>query len=199
MTMKPYQQYIFELNKVYEYRVKIAGTNPTGEVMERIKNALDAYQVETVTPAKSMPIQEHRDFPKMGATECWTFEVAIKYPTTSAQLRQLIKERAGLNADCVCVYGKNECDFNEEFEAHGKDHEGSLLEQPELKADEGGQELVGKSRFDSLLKELSARTYEFAEDSKEAGKTTNSAPTNDKSPVGSTQVKLPTPPKGSVR
>lgn len=197
--MKPYQQYVFELNKVYEYRVKIAGTNPTGEVMERIKNALDAYQIETVTTAKSMPIQEHRDFPKLGACECWIFEVSIKYPTTANQLRQLIKERAGINADCVCVYGKNEDNFNEEFESHGKDHEGSLLEQPEMKADEGGQELVGKARTDSLLKELTARTYEFAENSKEAGKTTNSIPTGDKSPVGSTQVKLPTPPKGSVR
>ena len=197
--MKPYQQYVFELNKVYEYRVKIAGTNPKGDVMERIKNALDAYQVETVTPAKSMPIQEHRDFPKLGACECWTFEVTVKYPTTSNQLRQLIKERAGINADCVCVYGKNEDDFNEEFEAHGKDHEGSLLEQPDLKDEPGAQELVGQSRFSSLLKELGSRTYEFAGKSEADGKQMDTTPTAAKSPVGSTQVKLPTPPKGSVR
>lgn len=197
--MKPYQQYIADLNHVYEYRVKIAGTNPRGEVMERIKNALDAFEVETVTTAKSMPIQEHRDFPKLGACECWTFEVAVKYPTTANQLRQLIKERAGINADCVCVYGKNEDDFNEEFEAHGKDHEGSLLEQPELKADAGGQELVGQARRDSLLKELNARTYEFAAKSDADGKTSNDKPAETKSPVGSTQNKIPTPPKGSVR
>ena len=197
--MKPYQQYIFEINKVYEYRVKIAGTNPTGEVMERIKNALDAYCVESVTTAKSIPIQEHKDFPKLGPTECWIFEVAVKYPTTSNQLRQLIKERAGINPECVSVYGKNEYDFNEECEAEGKDHECSLLEQPELKADEGGQELVGKSRFDSLLKELSSRTYEFAAKSEADGKTTDTESPAAKSPVGSTQVKLPTPPKGSVR
>jgi hypothetical protein len=197
--MKPYQQYIFEINKVYEYRVKIAGINPTGQTMERIKNALDAYCVETVSTPKSLPIQEHRDFPKMGATECWTFEVAVKYPTTAMQLRQLIKERAGINADAVCVYGKNEDDFNEEFEAKGKDHEGSLLQQHEMKEDEGGQELVGQARRDSLLKELSARTYEFAQDSKEAGKTTNEIPTGDKSPVGNHKVKTYTPPKGSVR
>ena len=104
--MKPYQEYIASLNKVYEYKVKIAGTNPTGEVMERIKHAVDAYEVDTVTSPKSMPIQEHRDFPKMGPCECWTFEVAVKYPTTANQIRQLIKERAGINADCVCVYEK---------------------------------------------------------------------------------------------
>lgn len=197
--LKPFQQYIAELNKTYEYTVKIAGVDPKGEVMERIKNALDAYQLETVTTPKSLPIQEHREFPKMGACECWIFEIGVGYPTTPEQLRQLIKERASINPDCVCVWPKNQYDFNEEFEAHGKDHEGSLLEQPELKTEVGGQEMVGQSRRDSLLKELNTRTYEFAQDSKEAGKTTNENPTNNKSAVGSTQNKIPTPPKGSVR
>ena len=197
--MKSYQQYVFELNKVYEYKVKVAGTNPTGEVMERIKNALDAHDLQTVSAAKSMPIQEHREFPKMGAVECWMFEVAIKYPTTPEQLRQLIKERAGINPECVCVWPKDQYEYNEEFEAHGQDHEGALLEQPELKADAGGQELAGQQRTDSMLKELSSRTYEFAAKSEADGKTMDKTPTAAKSPVGSTQVKLPTPPKGSVR
>lgn len=197
--MKSYQQYVFELNKVYEYKVKIAGTNPKGDVMERIKNALDAYQIESVSAVKSMPIQEHREFPKMGACECYMFEVTIKYPTTAEQLRQMIKERAGINPDCVCVWPKEQYEFNEEFEGYGKDHEGALLDQPELKAAEGGQELVGQARRDSMLKELGARTYEFAAKSEADGKTTNQTPTDTKSPVGSTQVKLPTPLKGSVR
>lgn len=197
--MKSYQQYVFELNKTYTYQVKIAGTNPKGDVMERIKNALDAYQVEAVSTPKSMPIQEHREFPKMGAVECWIFEATIKYPTTPEQLRQLIKERAAINIDCVCVWPKDQYEFNEEFEGFGKDHDGALLNEPEMKAAEGGQELVGQARRDSMLKELSARTYEFAQDSKEAGKTTNQMATDTKSPVGSTQNKIPTPPKGSVR
>ena len=197
--MKPYQQYVFELNKSYDYCVKIANTNPKGDVMERIKHALDAHQVEAISTPKSMPIQEHREFPKMGACECWIFEVTIKYPTTPEQLRQLVKERAGLNADCVCVWPKNQYEFNNEAEARGQDNTGSLLEQPELKADEGGQELVGQARRDSMLKELGARTYEFAAKSEATGKTMDITPTASKSPVGSTQVKLPTPPKGSVR
>lgn len=197
--MKSYQEYLFSLNKVYEYKVKIAGTNPKGEVMERIKNALDAYQVEAVSAVKGMPIQEHREFPKMGACECYMFEVTIKYPTTPEQLRQVIKERAGINPECVCVWPKDQYEFNEEFEGFGKDHEGALLDNPDLKAAEGAQELVGQSRRDSMLKELGARTYEFAAKSEADGKTTNQISTDTKSPVGSTQVKLPTPPKGSVR
>lgn len=196
LTLKPFQEYVYELNKVYEYRVKIAGINPQGQVMERIKNALDAFEVESVSNPKSLPIQEHRDFPKMGPTECWTFEVAVKYPTTVWQIRQLIKERAAINPDCICVYTKHEHEFTEEAEARGQDHEGALLEEPELKADEGGQELAGQKRVDSLLKELTARTYEFEQDSKESGKTTNTVPVGTDSPVGSKQNKITDPMKG---
>ena len=185
--MKSYQTYIYELNKVYEFRVKIAGVDPKGQVMERIKNALNAYDLDTVTTPKSIPIQEHKEFPKLGNCECWVFEVAIKYPTTSEHIRHLIKERAAVSADCIYVVAKNSDVFNEEFEAHGQDHEGALLDQAEMKEDPGGQELAGQARVDSLLKELSARTYEFEKDSKEAGKTTNSVPTGDTSPVGTHQ------------
>jgi hypothetical protein len=41
--MKAFQSYIAELNKLYEFKVKIAGVNPKGAIFERIKNALDAY------------------------------------------------------------------------------------------------------------------------------------------------------------
>jgi hypothetical protein len=75
--MKAFQSYIAELNKLYEFKVKIAGVEPKGEVFERIKNALDAYQVETVSNPKRLPIQEHRDFPKLGPCECYLIEVII--------------------------------------------------------------------------------------------------------------------------
>jgi hypothetical protein len=120
-------------------------------------------------------------------------------PTTPEQLRQMIKERAAINPDCVCVWPKDQYEFNEEFEGFGKDHEGALLDQPEMKAADGGQELVGQARRDSMLKELGARTYEFDAKSEADGKTSIAKPGDTKSPVGSIQVKLPTPPKGSVR
>ena len=60
---------------------------------------------------------------------------------------------------------------------------------------------VGSGNFgkSTLLKELNARTYEFAAKSEVDGKTSNDKPAETKSPVGSTQNKIPTPPKGSVR
>jgi len=187
--MKQFQSYIFEINKPYEFRIKMATVNPS-KVMEQIKNALDAYQLESVSAVKSLPIQEHREFPQWGPCECWQFDVKVAYPVTVPGIRQTLKERAGLNPDWISVRTLNEAEDTEEQEAHGKDHEGALLDKTELKDEPGAQELAGQSRIGSLLKELESRKFEFAQDSNEAGKTTNDAPMGDKSPVGTTQNKV---------
>lgn len=194
--MKPFQTYIAELNKPCEFRIKLATVNPKGEVMDRIKHALETYQLESVSAVKSLPIQEHKEFPQWGPCECWTFDVKVAYPVTVPQIRQTIKERAQLNPDWICVRNLNEAEFNDEFEAHGKDHDGALLDETELKDAPGAQELAGQSRIGSLLKELESRKFEFAEGSNEAGKTTNDTPQATQSPVGSQQNKIPSPVKG---
>ena len=195
--MQTLQDYIFKLNRVYEFRVKIAGVNPKGQVMERIKNALDVFEVDTISTAKGIPIQEHRDFPKMGACEAWVFEVAVKYPATTAQLRQLIKERGAINPDCICVYTLQEDDANESAEAHGKDFKGARLAAGELEDVAGAQELVGQSRTDSMLKELTKGTPPGLEKRGAAAKTSVTTAGDTKSPVGSTQNKIPDPFKGN--
>lgn len=189
--LKPFQTYIYELNKPSEFRVKLAGINPKGEVMDRIKNALEAYQLESISAVKSLPIQEHREFPQWGGPcECWQFDIKVAYPTTAMAMRQTIKERAQINPDWICVRNLNEADYTDAAEAHGKDHEGALLDETELKDEPGAQELAGQSRIGSLLKELESRQFEFAQDSNEAGKTTNDTPQGESSPVGTHQNKV---------
>jgi hypothetical protein len=187
--MKPFQSYIFEINKPYEFRIKMATVNPS-TVMEKIKNALDTYQLESVSAVKSIPIQEHREFPQWGPCECWQFDVKVAYPVTGPQIRQTIKERAGLNPDWIVVRNLNEAIDTDEAEALGKDHEGALLDEEELGGSTEGQAMAGQVRIGSLLKELESRQFDFAQDSKEAGTTTNDAAQGDASPVGTTQNKI---------
>lgn len=201
--MKSLTEYIASRNQPYDFRVKIAKIEPKGEIMERIKNALDAYELVSVTPAKSLPIQEHVEFPKWGACECWQFEASVAYPTITTQIRQLIVERAGINPEWVCVYGKQQAEDNDAFEAYGKDHEGSLLLDSELKDVAGAQDLVGDKRTDSLLKELDAQspkltgfkepklTSQRASERTPAAQTTNALSQGTKSPLGSQQNTLP--------
>ena len=186
--MKSFQTHIYELNKPYEFRIKLAGINPKGEVLDRIKQALESYQLESISAVKSLPIQEHREFPQWGgACECWQFDVTVAYPATATGIRQMIKERARLNPDWICVRNLNEAEYTDEAEAYGKDHTGALLDVADLKAAPGGQELAGQIRVGSLLKELESRKFDFAADGKEAGKTLDSVPQGTTSPVGTKQ------------
>ena len=65
--MKNFSAYFHETNKVYEFRIKMAHVEPKGEVLERIKNALNCFQVETISAVKRLPITEHWEFAKEGA------------------------------------------------------------------------------------------------------------------------------------
>lgn len=188
--MKPFQSYIFEINKPYEFRIKLATINPTGEVMDRIKHALETYQLESVSPVKSLPITEHREFPQWGPCECWQFDVKLAYPTTAAQIRQVVKERAHLNPDWICVRNLNEAIDTEEAESYGKDHKGALLDEEELVAAPGGQEMAGQVRVGSLLKELESRKQEFAATGDTTGAMSATEGVGTTSPMGTTQNKV---------
>ena len=199
--MKSLHEYIASRNQPYEFRIKVAKQNPN-DIMEEIKNALDAYELVSVTKAKSLPVMEHREFPKWGACECWQFEATVNYPTTSVQIAQLLRERTGLNAEWLCVYGKQQADQNDYAEAYGKDHTGSLLLDGELKDVAGAQDLVGDRRKDSMLKELDAQSPKFmgfkepaltstrAPERTKAAQTTNQIPQGTTSPVGTKQNKI---------
>jgi hypothetical protein len=205
--MKSLHDYIAERNSNYAFRIKVAKQNPK-DIMEEIKNALNAYELVDITSPKSLPVQEHREFPKWGPCECWQFEATVAYPTTQVQIAQLLKERTGMQAEWVCVYGKQQADDNDAFEAYGKDHEGSLLLDNELRDVPGAQDLVAGKRNDNLLKELEQQSPKMvalesdaelvstrsSERTKPAA-TTNQLPQGTKSPVGSQQNKLP-PVKG---
>ena len=208
--MKSLHDYIAERNSNYAFRIKVAKQNPK-DIMEEIKNALDAYQLVDITAPKSLPVQEHREFPKWGPCECWQFEATVAYPTTQVQIAQLLKERTGMQAEWVCVYGKQQADDNDAFEAYGKDHTGSLLLDSELKDAPGGQDLVADKRKDSLLRELESQSPKMialesdaelvstrASERTKAAQTTNQLPQGSKSPVGSQQNKLP-PVKGEKK
>lgn len=187
--MKPFQTYIFELSKPSEFRIKVGNVDPKG-YMDRIKDALNAWQLESISPVKSLPIQEHREFPQWGPCESWTFDVKLAYPTNTVQVRRVITERAGLNPDWICVRNLNEANDTDEAEARGKDHKGALLDDPELKEDPEGQPLVGQARIGSLLKELESRKFDVAGTESADGKTTNEIPQGDVSPVGTVKNKL---------
>ena len=140
-----------------------------------------------------LPITEHWEFAKEGACECYTIDVGVRYPTIAGQIRQLIGERAGINAAWVNVKTMHEA-LNDEI-VWGL-HDSNEQESPLLtKEDLGGpsaQQEVGNNRLSGLIKELSANTRKFEAEGGQtpAAKTTNETPQNNVSAIGSTKNKL---------
>jgi hypothetical protein len=191
--MQKFQDYFYNAKRPYEFRIKIANMDINkADVMEAIKNALDAYEVETITAPKRLPVQEHRDFGKLGPCEVHVIDVVVNYPTIAEQVRQLVINRALVPNYCICVetmgQAQNEDLVNETILAQAEG-EGAILEKTELPTVADAQATAGQARVDSLLKELMAEplsnTYEIAggtETNKEAA-----LPMGETSPVGTTQ------------
>lgn len=195
--MKTYSQYLYHTQKTYEFRIKVANVDVSEANLLAIKNALDAYGVENIGKPKRLPIQSHVDFPKMGPCECHVIDVCLNYPTTPELLAQIVSERALINKAQVCVKTKDQDEQSTAAEAAGE-HEGALLDKQELESTPEAQSVVGQARVGSLLKELDklTRKYEFAATEKAKTASTNELPQGTKSPVGSSQNKIPSPVKG---
>lgn len=197
--MKTFAQYLYHSQKVYEFRIKVAEVELSEDNLNRIKNALEAYGVESMGKPKRLPIQEHADFPQQGPCECHIIDVCLKYPTTTEQLQHVVAERAMLDKGRVMVYTKDQHENLTVAQPAAPKSTGPLLTNPDLADEPGAQELVGQNRVGSFLKELEkvkVSKFEIAGTEKADGTTTDSLPQGTKSPVGSSQNKIPSPVKG---
>lgn len=197
--MKPFKDFFYHSQRVYEFRIKLADIEMSDENLTRIKNALDTYGVESMSKPKRLPIQEHVDFPRMGPCECHYVDVSLKYPTTTEQLTHIVAERALLDRARVCVKTQDADEIVADAESAGKDRKEPLVGDDKLEDQADAQQLVGQTRVGSLLKELEkakVSKFEVAGKEKADGTTTNSLPQGTTSPVGSRQNKIPSPVKG---
>jgi hypothetical protein len=197
--MKPFKDFFYHSQRVYEFRIKLAEVDMSEENLNKIRHALDTYGVETMAKPKRLPIQEHADFPRMGPCECHYIDVSLKYPTTTEQLTHIVAERALLDKGRVCVKTKDQDEQITAAEAHGQDRAKPLIGDDQLADEPGAQELVGQTRVGSFLKELEKNKvskFEVAGKEKADGTTTDSLPQGTVSPVGSRQNKIPSPVKG---
>jgi hypothetical protein len=193
--MKPLAHYLQEMNRLFEFSIKIAGCEIDQAAQAKIKSALEAYSVESVGKVKRLPIQEHADFPGQGPCECHLVEVTVRYPVVSDQVAQVVAEKLGLSRKQVIARTRGEEEIRTTVVMPKKAADGSVLNNPDLEAAEGGQELVGQSRKDSMLKELETRKYDFAAKS-ESVNSVDAPKINVTSPLGSKQNTIPSPVKG---
>lgn len=221
--MKNFLQHLTEVQKTYEFRIKIANIDPT-DTMDRLESALDAYGLESISKPKRLPIAENvLDFPSFGPTEVYIVDATLTYPVTDAQLRQLVSERWGVNVANIVVVPRchpEELWRNNEGElrqfkkgesvlanpCHGL-YDNPIKDNPLEDSPEGKK--LGKSYAEAgtLLKELNKVKWEVAghdntdgaENKKKVStskKTLNNAPQYKNSPMGSLKSNNTDPLKG---
>ena len=210
--MKNFIQYLSEVQKTYEFRIKIANCDPKDK-LDGLKVGLAQYAVESVSAAKRLPIKANDiDFPSIPNCEVFLMDAVLKYPVNDAQLRVIVAERLGCSQSQVVVVPK----YNpEEIWRWNVDGESELREfkqgedvltqpLPEATAE---QKAASKaySEAGTILKELNTPSkFEIAGDDTTVGgekdpaygKTLQQIATGDKSPVGSKQNAIPDPTKG---
>ena len=202
--MKSFKTYLTESTKVYEFRIKLAcEMDKTAE--EKLKAALEAYQLDSFKSGTHLPIAEHIDFPQCGPTEVNVYEVALHYPVIENQLRQLVHEKAGIALECIRVIpgyktSPYEAILAGEEQSKAWKEGDAVLAQEDMTTEAAG-DLVGDKRVSSLLKDLEeelkdTRQWLGAANVPPQAKDTNQLPQGKMSPVGSKQNKIPSPVKG---
>ena len=209
--MRTFLQHLSEVQKTYDFRVKLANIDPA-DCMDKIKSALETWQLAEISAIKRLPIQENViEFPSWGPTEVFQFDVSLAYPCIDAQLRQLLSERCGMLASAISVVPKNHPEEqwrsgeNSELREYVQGEEVLTTPYP---APDAAQKAASKAYAgaESILKELNPTKDRWtvaghdltdgAENKPEkvtTGKTTNSIPQGKKNPVGSKQNKMPNP------
>lgn len=196
--MKNFLEYLANSEKTYEFRIKIADVNPD-EHMDKIKNALEAYEVESISSVKRLPIKDSDiDFPSMKNCQLYLMDAVLKYPCNNDQVRAVIAERACIPAANIFVVPKNHPEeqrrWNEDGTSDIKEFKQGEAVLDKAYEDNPEAKAAGESyaNFNSILKELSQVKLAEAEGGKtEEAKTTNDLPQGNDSPVGSKQNTIP--------
>jgi len=196
IIMKTFTEYLTEAaDKTYDFKIKTC-CELDKDKLDAMENVLKAYDMVSMSKPKRLPIKEHPgEFPNKGPIEVHVVEASVKMPVTPPQIKEMMKQRAGINEADILVYTKGQ---DESYVAdQGAEADGALLEKDYDKSDNSEH---GTEKFkNSMLKDLeSSIKHEYADPNTEKGKTTNDLPMGDKSPMGSTSNKKPEP-KSSAR
>lgn len=208
--MKNFLQYLAEVQKTYEFRIKIANCDPKDK-LDGLKIGLAEYAVESVSAAKRLPIKANDvDFPSIPNVEVFLMDAVLKYPVNDAKLRTLVAEHLGCSLSQVVVVPAGHPEEVWRWDLEGNElrefKQGEdVLTQP---LPEASAEQKAASKFYSeagtILKELNKPAkFEIAGNDTTVGgdadpaygKTTNDLPQGTKDPVGSYQNSIPNPNK----
>ena len=114
--MKSFKDYLTESEKLYSFKVKVAGDLPE-EFSANLKTRLDRCGVKTLDETTTTPVQKvPLDFPEMSNAVVHIFDVICQYPITAPEIETELKEM-GMDPCCFRVRGAGEASELEQLQA----------------------------------------------------------------------------------
>lgn len=199
--MKSFKDYLTEsADRVYEFKIKLS-YDPTEEEISGIENVLKGFDMVSMGRGTRLPVQEHpADFANKGPVEVHVFEASVRYPVTSEQLKNLIRERAGISEACLIVRTRKEdANFIESYIKERAKKPVLTTELEDVKNDDSRTDRQAESMLKEFSKNRKTAKSEYAAPNTERVKTTNELPQGTASPVGSRQNQIPDPMKSRKR
>jgi hypothetical protein len=194
--MKHFKEYLAENERVYNYRIKIAGDTPR-DVIKALEEKLQQFDVVSITAPKTTPVMARlADFPAIENESCTHMDVEFRYPAIEPQIRQ-IAQLLGIDPNRVCMltvpYENNYDKEAVDVEKQNKD----LLINTDYPAPNAEQKALSKdysAPYDqhAVLKNTYRSDFTVAGGKTPPAVTTNSLPMGDKSPM--TNIKRPPKP-----
>lgn len=188
--IKSFRSHLQDNTKLYSFKMRMA-FECTDPMYKRIEAALDAYQLESITKPKSLPIQEDTvNFPKAGPVEINIIEFETGYPVIPEMLQTLLIERCQLDGSSFVIHTLAQDETRTPQITMYED--GEALLNTELEESELAEDVYGNEFVTDFLDSIETREFEFAADKEDKAPTTNDLPQGDKSPM-TQQNKIPTP------
>jgi hypothetical protein len=102
--MKSYLEYLFESDKKYGFRVKLAVDEVSKQHMEKIRMCAGKWKLEAISEPKSLPIaEEHTGFAHLKNCAVNIIDMVMDYPCTPNEVQIAIHEATGIPLSHIMV------------------------------------------------------------------------------------------------
>jgi hypothetical protein len=187
--MRAFTEYLTESAKQYMFRVRIA-VDVDEDLIEKLKNALDKFDVDSVSEPKRLPItQKTLGFDHLNYPEINVIDVVTNYPCSPIEL-QAVFNSIGIPGGMVMVTTANQEVLVAPIDSEAG--EGKAILDKDLPNQTYPQILAD---LEQAIAKKNETPYQYAYSAKKtsSGKTSNDFPQGKNSPIGTTKNKLPNP------
>jgi hypothetical protein len=194
---KNFQQYIAESERVYKYRIKVAGDVPSNFFPD-LKKKLEQFDIVKFGDTKSRPIQaKNMDFPAFDNEAVTSMDFECRYPAIEPQIKQLAQLMYLDPNRIIMTVPAHDDSMESEYEKIEKQNVGLLTDTDYPAPDSEQKDLSKDYSADpyehSVLKNAYKSDFVVAGGKTPAAQTTNQLAQGNKSPMS--DVKRPPRPQ----